>query len=94
MELIQYLIGPAVVGLISIIPALLNRKESRVNFSRIAIICLITEDRLNMHLGKLPTNKEAILHEFDTYSENGGNSYIKEKVDTYLEEVENFLKEV
>ena len=32
---------------------------------------------------KLPTNYQNVLHEFDIYKKNGGNSYMEEKVTEY-----------
>ena len=33
--------------------------------------------------GHLPTNYQAVLHEYDVYKKNGGNSYISQKVEEY-----------
>ena len=43
---------------------------------------MIMEDRL-WNEGKLPVTYQNILHEYDIYHENGGNSYITEKVESY-----------
>lgn len=32
---------------------------------------------------KLPTNYQNVLHEFDIYAKNGGNSYVHDKVEEY-----------
>lgn len=33
--------------------------------------------------GQLPTNYQNILHEYDIYHKNGGNSYVSTKVEEY-----------
>lgn len=48
-----------------------------------AIIMMILEDRILATEGKLPVNYQNILHEYDVYHQNGGNSYITEKVENY-----------
>lgn len=48
-----------------------------------AIIMMIMEDHLLVTEGKLPINYQNILHEYDIYHQNGGNSYITEKVENY-----------
>ena len=57
-----------------------------------SIIMMIMEDRMLWNEGKLPINYQNILHEYDIYHENGGNSYISEKVEAYkawFKEIEN-----
>lgn len=94
------IIGSVIVatisGLTTIITSCIQRKETRVSSSRESILQLILEDKINVSEGKLPNNKENILHEFDRYKQNGGNSYVGSKVDEYLEwykSVENKFKE-
>lgn len=48
-----------------------------------SIIMMIIEDRLLWNEGKLPVNYQNILHEYDNYHANGGNSYLTEKVENY-----------
>lgn len=48
-----------------------------------SIIMMIMEDRMLWNEGKLPINYQNILHEYDVYHSNGGNSYISEKVEAY-----------
>lgn len=48
-----------------------------------SIIMMILEDRILAQDGKLPINYQNILHEYDVYRANGGNSYIEEKVESY-----------
>ena len=57
-----------------------------------SIIMMIMEDRMLWNEGKLPINYQNILHEYDVYHSNGGNSYISEKVEAYkawFKEIEN-----
>lgn len=48
-----------------------------------SIIMMILEDHMLNSEGKLPINYQNILHEYDVYHANGGNSYISEKVESY-----------
>ena len=48
-----------------------------------SIIMMIMEDHQLVTEGKLPINYQNVLHEYDIYHENGGNSYISEKVEDY-----------
>lgn len=48
-----------------------------------SIIMMIMEDRMLWNEGKIPINYQNILHEYDIYHSNGGNSYISEKVEAY-----------
>lgn len=48
-----------------------------------SIIMMIMEDHQQVMEGKLPTNYQNVLHEYDIYHANGGNSYISEKVENY-----------
>lgn len=48
-----------------------------------SIIMMIMEDHQLVTEGKLPINYQNVLHEYDIYHENGGNSYISEKVESY-----------
>lgn len=57
-----------------------------------SIIMMIMEDRMLWNEGKIPINYQNILHEYDVYHSNGGNSYISEKVEAYkawFREIEN-----
>ncbi len=48
-----------------------------------SIIMMIMEDHQLVTEGKLPINYQNVLHEYDIYHANGGNSYISEKVESY-----------
>lgn len=55
-----------------------------------SIIMMIMEDHQLVTEGKLPINYQNVLHEYDIYHANGGNSYISEKVEDY----KNWFKEI
>ncbi len=59
------------------------KKSNDMHSARQSILQLIMEDKIRVMEGHLPENYQAIQHEFDEYTKNGGNSYIKEKVETY-----------
>lgn len=63
------------------------------NAAKNSILNLITQDIIRVELmGKSSENYQAILKEFDEYTKNGGNSYIKEKVNDYVEWYEKIKK--
>ena len=86
-----------ITGIITIITIILksksDRKNNNMHFSRNSILLLINEDKVNVQYGKLPENKESILEEYDEYRANGGNSYIHDKVEDYLEWYANVEKD-
>ena len=56
------------------------------NAAKSSIQNMITQDIIRVELlKKQPDNFQAIMEEFDKYSKNGGNSYIKGKIKDYLE---------
>lgn len=80
----------SIIGAISTISvALITAKKASIKADRYdakhAIVSMIMEDRMLAQEGKFPVNYQNILHEFDIYRENGGNSYIAEKVEAYKE---------
>lgn len=53
------------------------------------------EDHISVQEGRFPTNFQSVLHEYDIYKKNGGNSFVKSKVDEYIDwfaEQEKHLK--
>lgn len=85
---------PVIIALISaiagglptvatIISAILQSRENKKNFAKQSILNLINEDKTEALYGHMPDNYQNILHEFDLYSKNGGNSYVAEKVEAY-----------
>lgn len=76
-----------IVALISagttIITALFQKRSADRNAAKQSILQMIAEDQLAVLYGNLPTNYQNILHEYDIYHKNGGNSYLTEKVNEY-----------
>ena len=80
------LIGAIAGGLptiATIISAILQDRASKRNFAKQSILNLINEDKTEALYGNMPDNYQNILHEYDLYSKNGGNSYVAEKVASY-----------
>lgn len=76
-----------IVALISavttIITALMQRRRMEENAAKQSILQMIMEDHIAVQEGHLPTNYQNVLHEYDIYHKNGGNSYLTEKVNEY-----------
>ena len=80
------LIGAIAGGLptlATIISAILQDRANKRNFAKQSILNLINEDKTEALYGNMPDNYQNILHEYDLYSKNGGNSYVAEKVTAY-----------
>ena len=78
----------SLIGAIATITTtLISSKKASIKADRYdaknAIIMMILEDHMLVAEKKLPVNYQNILHEYDIYHENGGNSYITEKVEAY-----------
>lgn len=58
-------------------------RDNRRNAAKQSILQMILEDHIAVQEHRIPTNYQNILHEFDIYSKNGGNSYISDKVTEY-----------
>lgn len=65
------------------ITAICQSRTAKKNAAKDSILQMIMEDHLAALEDGLPTNYQNILHEFDVYSKNGGNSYVAEKVQDY-----------
>ena len=65
------------------ITAICQSRVAKKNAAKDSILQMIMEDHLSALEEGLPTNYQNILHEYDVYSKNGGNSYIHDKVDEY-----------
>ena len=65
------------------ITAFCQSRAAKKNAAKDSILQMIMEDHLAVLEDGLPTNYQNILHEFDIYSKNGGNSYVHEKIDDY-----------
>jgi archaellum component FlaG (FlaF/FlaG flagellin family) len=76
-------IAGALPTVATIITAILQDRSSKKNFAKQSILNLINEDKTEALYGNMPDNYQNVLHEFDIYSKNGGNSYVAGKVDDY-----------
>ena len=65
------------------VTALLQRRSNEKHAAKQSILQMILEDHVAVNEGQIPTNYQNILHEYDIYHKNGGNSYITEKVEDY-----------
>lgn len=66
------------------ITAIFQSRETKKNAAKSAILQMILEDHVANNEGHLPTNYQNVLQEFDKYTKNGGNTYLKKKVDEYI----------
>lgn len=93
----ESILSSIIAGFVTIVTVLIKsyyeRKNNDMHFSRSNILQLILEDKFNYSIGKIPENKESIQEEYDIYRANGGNSYIHDKVEEYLEWYANVEKE-
>lgn len=65
------------------VTALLQKRSNSRNAAKDSILQMIMEDKMDLLYGGFPTNYQNILHEYDAYHKNGGNSYVSEKVENY-----------
>ena len=91
-NIIMALITSCVPASVTLILELNNKKLNKQHAAKQSILQMILEDRVRVSSGGLPENYQAILHEFDIYTKNGGNSYVHRKVDEYIEWYEGFKK--
>lgn len=61
----------------------ITKKENRMHNAKQSIFQLILEDHVRVSEHRLPENYQQVCTEYDTYTKNGGNSYVKKKVDEY-----------
>lgn len=61
----------------------ITKKENRMHNAKQSIFQLILEDHVRVSERKLPENYQEVCKEFDIYTKNGGNSYVKKKVNDY-----------
>lgn len=65
------------------ISAMSSRRRMERHAAKQSILQMIMEDHIAVSEGHLPTNFQNVLHEFDIYHKNGGNSYVEAKVSEY-----------
>ena len=78
------LITAGIPTITTTVTAICQGRVTRKNAAKQSILQMILEDHIAVQEGHLPTNYQNILHEFDIYAKNGGNSYLKKKVDDYI----------
>ena len=67
----------------TIITAILQSRRADRHAAKQSIFQMILEDHISVAEGRIPTNYQNILNEYDVYHKNGGNSYVTEKVEDY-----------
>lgn len=82
-QIIISLITAGLPVIATTISSLANRRRTDRNAAKDSILQMIMEDKMDYLYGGFPTNYQNILHEYDTYHKNGGNSYVSEKVEEY-----------
>ena len=82
-QIIVSLITAGLPVLATAISSLANRRRTDRNAAKQSILQMIMEDHIAVQEGHLPTNYQNVLHEYDIYHKNGGNSYVSEKVEEY-----------
>lgn len=65
------------------VTAVTQARYAKKNAAKQSILQMILEDHMAVQENHLPTNYQNILHEFDLYTKNGGNSYVSDKVAEY-----------
>lgn len=65
------------------VTAICQSRAAKKNAAKDSILQMIMEDHLAVLEDGLPTNYQNILHEYDIYSKNGGNSYVHDKIEDY-----------
>ncbi len=69
--------------LATIISSKNTKKIINRNAAKQSIFSLINDDKTDALYGKMPSNYQNVLNEYDIYHKNGGNSYVTEKVEDY-----------
>lgn len=77
------LFSAGIPSIVTAITAVLQKRANNMHAARQSILQLILEDHVAVQEGHLPTNYQAVFHEYDIYKKNGGNSYITQKVEEY-----------
>lgn len=77
------LISAGIPTVATAITAYFQARSSNKHAAKQSIFQMILEDHVAWQERKLPTNYQNILHEYDEYHKNGGNSYVTEKVEDY-----------
>lgn len=84
-DIVVSLITAGIPSAATVVVAFFQSRTMNKHAARQSILQLIMEDHLAVQEGKLPTNYQSVLHEYDIYKKNGGNSYCSRKVEEYKE---------
>lgn len=76
-------IAGALPTVATVITAILQARASSRHAAKQSIMQMILEDHVAAAEGHIPSNYQNILNEYDVYHQNGGNSYITQKVADY-----------
>lgn len=82
-EIIIATISAGFPTIATIVTAKIQARTADKNAAKHSILQMILEDHMAVAEGRLPTNYQNILHDFDIYTRAGGNSYLKDKVEEY-----------
>lgn len=77
------LISAGLPTLATIITTAIRGRASARHSAKQSILQMIMEDHLAVAEKRLPTNYQNILHEYDVYHSQGGDTYVTEKVESY-----------
>lgn len=94
-DIVVSLITAGIPSAATVVVAFFQSRTMNKHAARQSILQLIMEDHLAVQEGKLPTNYQSVLHEYDIYKKNGGNSYVEAKVNeykTWFDEVQKNMK--
>lgn len=83
-EIIIAAISAGFPTIATIVTSTMHAKVASRNAAKQSILQMIMEDHIAVQEGRLPTNYQNILKEYDIYKSKGGNSYVTEKKDEYV----------
>lgn len=84
-EIIIATISAGFPTIATIVTAKIQARTASKNSAKHSILQMILEDHMAVAEGRLPTNYQNILHDFDIYKKSGGNSYLSRKIKEYEE---------
>lgn len=82
-SIITALITAGIPSTATVVVAFIQGRLMSKHAARQSILQLIMEDHMAVAEGRLPTNYQSVLLEYDNYKKAGGNSYVTDKVDEY-----------
>lgn len=82
-NIITALITAGIPSTATVVVAFIQGRLMSKHAARQSILQLIMEDHMAVAEGRIPTNYQSILLEYDNYKKAGGNSYVTDKVEAY-----------